>query len=100
MSDPPADPTAARRRELLQVVDSAQRAAGMLAARHRGDTEDATALMQSFRDDHDLASGSLLLAELTLGLYSRETGRGVDDCVRELNLQMESTFGANMPRSD
>ena len=100
MSDQPPDPTAARRRKLLQVVDSAQRAAGMLAARHRGDTEDATTLMRSFRDDHDLASGSLLLAELTLGLYSKETGRGVEECVRELNLQMESAFGAKMPRGD
>ena len=88
------DPAAAHRRELLHVVDSAQRAAGMLAARHRGDVEDALDLMSSFTDDHDLASGALLLAELTLGLYSTETGRDMDTCVRELSLQMESSFGA------
>lgn len=94
MSGHPANPAAARRRELLHVVDSAQRAAGMLAARHRGDVDDAMDLMASFTDDHDLASGALLLAELTLGLYSNETGRDIDTLVRELNLQMESSFGA------
>lgn len=89
---PTAQPPAGRRRELLHVVDSAQRAAGMLAARHRGDIEDAMDLMQSFDNDRDLASGALLLAELTLGLYSQETGRDLETCVRELNLHMESSI--------
>jgi len=48
--------------------------------------------MQSFDNDRDLASGALLLAELTLGLYSQETGRDLETCVRELNLHMESSF--------
>ena len=81
-----------RRRELLHVVDSAQRAAGMLVARHRGDMKDAMDLMQSFDNDRDLVSGALLLAELTLGLYSQETGRDLEACVRELNLHMEASF--------
>ena len=73
-------------------MDSAQRAAGMLLARHRGDIEDARDLLQSFGNDRDLTSGALLLAELTLGLYSQETGRDLETCVRDLNLNMESAF--------
>ena len=80
-----------RQRELLGVVDSAQRAAGVLAARHRGDTRDAADLLASFDDDRSLASGSLLLAELALGLYHRETDRPMDELVHELCVHMESS---------
>jgi hypothetical protein len=80
-----------RQRELLGVVDSAQRAAGVLAARHRGDTRDAADLLASFDDDRSLASGSLLLAELALGLYRRHTGEPMDACIRDLCLQMETS---------
>jgi hypothetical protein len=83
-----------RKHELLEVVDAAQRAAGVLAARHRGDTGDAAALMSSFDDDRTLASGSLLLAELTLGLYRREIDKPMDELVNDLCLQMESSVRA------
>ena len=73
------------------MVDAAQRAAGVLAARHRGDREGAAALMASFEDATTLAGGSLLVAELALGMYQRETGRDMDTCVRTLCVQMEST---------
>ncbi|MCZ3387527.1 MAG: superoxide dismutase [Actinomycetia bacterium] len=89
---PAAQPPGERRQELLAVVDSAQRAAGVLLARHRGDSEDARDLLLSFDNDRDLASGALLLAELTLGLYSQETGRDLETSVRDLNLNMESSF--------
>jgi hypothetical protein len=80
-----------RLRELLEVVDSAQRAAGVVAARHRGDTRDAADLQASFDDDRSLASGSRLLVELALGLYRRQTGEPMDASIRDLCLQMEGS---------
>lgn len=82
--------TPERREELLTVVDAAQRAAGVVAARHRGDREGAAALMASFEDVSSLAGGSLLVAELALGLYQQASGH-MDTCVRELCLRMESS---------
>lgn len=82
--------TSQRAAELHDVVDAAQRAAGVLAARARGDREGAAGLIGTFASDRELAGGSLLVAELLLGMHAAETGRSVDDCVRELNLQMEA----------
>jgi hypothetical protein len=82
-----------RRRELAGVVDAAQRAAGVLVARHRGDVSGSQELLATFADDRELAGGALLLAELTMSLYSDETGRDFADCLQDLNLQMESAVG-------
>lgn len=81
-----------RRQELAAVVDAAQRAAGVLAARHRGDASGAQDLMTSFEDDRTLASGALLLAELSVGLYSRESGEDVEACLGELAVSMEQAL--------
>lgn len=83
-----------RAAELRPVVDAAQRVAGVLAARRRGDAAGASSLMRSFVDERELAGGALLLAEITLGLYGEETGRDVDACVRELSLQLEQALVA------
>ncbi|RNL64901.1 hypothetical protein EFK50_02650 [Nocardioides marmoriginsengisoli] len=86
--------TGQRLAELQHVVDAGQRAAGVLAARARGDRAGAGELLQTFADDRELATGALLVAELTLGLYGAETGRDVESCVRELNLQLEQALAA------
>ncbi|MGI9155097.1 MAG: hypothetical protein ACR2FG_00425 [Marmoricola sp.] len=77
---------------LLDMVQSAQRAAGVLAARERGDVEGAADLMASFVDADDLAGGSLMLARLTLGLYAECVGLSIEECVRELSLQLEDSL--------
>jgi hypothetical protein len=46
--------------------------------------------MSTFPNDRALAGGSLLLAEIALGLYRNETGQSMDDCVRELTTQLEN----------
>jgi Fe-Mn family superoxide dismutase len=84
---------AARREELAPVVDAAQRVAGLVAARGRGDVGGARELMMSFEDDRELASGALLVAELSLGLLRRETGGSLDQCVRDLCTEMASALG-------
>lgn len=83
----------ARHAELSPVVSAAQRVAGIVAARGRGDADGARALMGTFADEAELAGGALLVAELSLGLLHRETGESLEDCVRDLCLEMETALG-------
>lgn len=75
------------------MVSAAQRVAGIVAARGRGDHEGARQLMLSFEDSSELAGGALLVAELSLGLLRRETGETLEECVRDLCVVMESSVG-------
>lgn len=75
--------------DLLPLVGAAQRAAGVLAARHRGDADGVQALLRSFPDQQALAGGALLLADLALRLLSSETGQSVEECVRRLTVDLE-----------
>jgi Fe-Mn family superoxide dismutase len=63
-----------------------QRAAGILAARHRGDLAGAEALLETFESDAQRASAFCLLADLALGLVRSASGQSMDELVRELNL--------------
>jgi hypothetical protein len=74
-------------------VAAAQRVAGLVAARARLDAEGTRELMSSFDNEGELAGGALLVAELSLGLLSRETGDSVDQCVRELCVHLEAALG-------
>jgi hypothetical protein len=81
--------TSSRRTDLAPVVEAAQKVAGVLAARSRGDHAGARSLMDSFDDPQQLAGGALLVAELSLGMLRQETGEPVEACVRELCLNLE-----------
>ncbi len=74
--------------EAADLADAAQRVAGILAARHRGDPDGVAALMDTFPDERALAGGSLLLAQLLLQLYGEQTNQTVDECVQELNTSL------------
>lgn len=76
------------------MVDAAQRAAGVLLARHRGEREDAAALMATFADQGELASGAMLVADLALGLYAQSSERDLAACVQELSLQLEEAVSS------
>lgn len=82
-------PSAGRLAELQRVVDAAQRSAGLLAARSRGDRDGAAALLATFESEELLASGSLLLAELAIQQCAAASGRSAEECLRELCLDME-----------
>lgn len=75
--------------ELGPVVAGAQRVAGLVAARGRGDQEGTRRLLASFHDEGELAGGALLVAELSLGMLSRESGESLEQCAPDLSLQME-----------
>ena len=71
---------------------AAQRAAGVLAAKHRGDGAGVARLMDSFGSDREMAGGCLLLAELTLGLYRQENGQTMEEAVQDLCLHLAATI--------
>ena len=75
-------------------MHAAQRAAGVLAARQRGAHDDARLLMAQFADCDELASGSLLLAQLSLGLFARLSGQDFEEAVRELCVHLEAVVGS------
>lgn len=79
--------------DAADLADAAQRVAGILAARHRGDPDGVAALMGTFPNDRALAGGSLLLAQLLLQLYGEQTQQSVDECVRELNTSLARATG-------
>ena len=77
-------------RQLRGMVDAAQRAAGVLAARHRGDADGVRTLMASFHDEAALAGGALLLADLALGMLRERSGQSMDECVQHLSVHLEN----------
>lgn len=83
------DPTVEQRaRENFRLTaDAAQKAAGIIAARSRGDVAGAERLLASM-DDHTRAAGSLFLADLVVGLLASYEGRPVEVVAAELSLQV------------
>ncbi|WP_232679226.1 hypothetical protein [Nocardioides sp. R-C-SC26] len=81
-----------RAAELAPVVEAAQRVAGALAARGRGDHAGAREMLASFDEPTELAGGALLVAELTLALLSTSTGESLDECVRDLCVTLERSL--------
>ena len=67
--------------------DAAQRIAGVIAARSRGDLIGAEALLASM-DDRTRAAGALLLADLAVSLYAHGQDRPVVDVAGELSLDL------------
>ncbi|NJP35764.1 superoxide dismutase [Micromonospora thermarum] len=68
------------------AVDLVQRAAGVIAARRRGDLAGAEELLAAFDSEQARSLGFYLLADLALDLVRAQTGQCLDDLVRELTL--------------
>jgi Fe-Mn family superoxide dismutase len=73
--------------------DAMQRAAGVLAAKNRGDFVGAEALLDTFASDAECARAFCLLAELALGLVRSASGQSTDELVQELSLLIGAAFG-------
>jgi len=67
------------------AAESAQAAAGIIAARHRGDLASADALLDGLSDAQK-AAGFLLLADLAVTLLARHEERPADAVAAELSL--------------
>ena len=79
------------------VFQAAQRAAGVIAAKHRGDLTGAQALLEAFPDEACRTRGFQLLAELALTILRAQTGETMEELVQELSLHIASTAAAGPP---
>ncbi|WP_121156931.1 superoxide dismutase [Micromonospora pisi] len=70
------------------VFLGAQQAAGVVAAKHRGDFAGAEQLLEAMGDPRAQARGFCLLAELSLALVRAQTGQSMDELIQELTLLM------------
>lgn len=68
------------------AAELVQRAAGVIAARHRGDLAGAEELLAAFPSEQARTLGFYLLADLALGLVRGISGESMDELVRELSL--------------
>ena len=66
----------------------AQRAAGAIAAKHRGDLDGAAELLAAFPDEAARTRAFQLLAELALTILRTQTGETMDEIVQELSLHI------------
>jgi hypothetical protein len=71
----------------LAAAEAAQVAAGVIAARHRGDLASANTLLEGL-DDRSRAAGFLFLADLAVALLAQSEDRPVDDVAADLSLQI------------
>jgi Fe-Mn family superoxide dismutase len=72
---------------------AAQQAAGVIAAKHRGDFAGAEELLSSMGDENVRTRGFMLLAELALTLVRSQSGQDMDELVQELTLLMADVSG-------
>ncbi|MEV0326831.1 superoxide dismutase [Micromonospora echinospora] len=73
------------------AAELVQRAAGVIAAKHRGDLDGAEKLLSAFGSEQAKTLGFYLLADLSLGLLRAQSGQSMDDLVRELSLIVAAT---------
>lgn len=81
------------REDLAPVAEAAQRVAGVVAARGRGDLDGARTLMANLAGDQETAAGAVLVTELALGMLQRQTGESVETCVQQLAVELEAALG-------
>jgi hypothetical protein len=75
----------------------AQRAAGAIAAKHRGDLDGARELLAAFPDEAARTHAFQLLAELALTILRAQTGETMDELVQELSLHIATAAAAGPP---
>lgn len=77
-----------------ETSQAAQRIAGMVAARSRGDLEGANAMLADL-SDAQRAAGAVMLADLALGLLARVEDRPVSHVASELSLHLAAAGNPN-----
>jgi Fe-Mn family superoxide dismutase len=85
---PTQDLTPVGHSEPVHTAETVQRAAGVIAARRRGDFDGAEALLAAFPAEAAKTLGSFLRADLALGLLQAQLGQSMDDLGRELTLHL------------
>lgn len=73
-------------------VEAAQRAAGVVTARSRGDLAGAEALLADFPSESAKAMGFFVLAELALQTLARATGEDLEAVAQQMSLDIADAF--------
>ncbi|PRZ40476.1 hypothetical protein CLV47_1166 [Antricoccus suffuscus] len=76
------------RARFAQTAESAQRLAGVVAARHRGDLTGANSLLCSFDDEQCKVAGSVFLCDIVLSLLAQAEGRDIADVASDVSMQL------------
>jgi hypothetical protein len=79
------------------MVEVAQQAVGVLAARRRGDVSGAQTLLATFPDDSARAFGFLMVSELAMTLLEQSTGEPAAELCQDLSLSIAGTFTSGRP---
>jgi hypothetical protein len=77
------------RQRFADTAEAAQRIAGLIAARSRGDLAGADTLLAGM-DNQARAAGAVFLAELAIALLAHAEHRPVDEVAAELSLHIAS----------
>lgn len=73
-----------------RFVEAAQRAAGVIAARDRGDRAGAAQLLGEFANDTERMLAFYVIAELSLKMLATTTGESIAHVASELALNVDS----------
>ena len=73
-----------------RFVEAAQRAAGVIAARDRGDRAGAAQLLGEFGNDTERMLAFYVVAELSLKTLATTTGESIADVASHLALDIDS----------
>lgn len=87
-------------RQFSRLICGAQQAAGVIAARHRGDDRGAARLLDAFPDRAALTDGFVLLADMSLQMHCERAGQTMTECVQELCLHLDEVLAAPPGNSD
>lgn len=72
------------------LVDAAQRVAGLLAARSRDNVDDAATLLSTFADDRELAAGALTLGQVLLTTHADALALSPEQVAQDVTQRLES----------
>ncbi|MEQ8437793.1 MAG: hypothetical protein RIB65_09885 [Ilumatobacter fluminis] len=72
-----------------RFVEAAQRAAGVIAARDRGDRAGAAQLLGEFANDTERMLAFYVIAELSLKMLASTSGETIADVASELALNVD-----------
>jgi hypothetical protein len=83
--------------DAASVFAGAQRAAGVIAAKHRGDLAGAHELLAAFPDEQARTHAFELLAQLALSILRAQTDQSMDELVQELSLHIAAAALSGPP---
>lgn len=86
--------------DAVSAFAGAQRAAGAIAAKHRGDLDGAQAMLAAFPDEASRTRAFQLLAELALTILCAQSGESMEALVQDLSLHIATAAITGPPTTE